>query len=247
MWFFQVSEIVFDVFKCNFLAGLEEEKASSPTVSIKTDLSLPFDGFSPLNEGSEDLQDADEKKGFRQEISSMDKLSNVSSTSLPNEKNFSTLETEATKSSVPPAKTDGPSSDTLASSSPGGSLLSSAQDQASTEEARAAEDLKSEDLEDTSRQGTPIPSHLNPMSCQDEDSHLSFTQEGGSSEMTVFSVKWPKVSQAKLFTLDLLLVSNLFFMTVHLYIFSKYFSCLHIVVLFFFPGQSCSAAFGTAL
>lgn len=165
---------------------------SSPTGSIKTESSVPFDGFSPLNNDHEDGA----IKSFSQQSPNEERASEIGGPASPSP----THSTTSVAPTLPSVKTEvqTPLAQVYRSGSPDADMVPPAQDQSIKEEAAlgvavVAVDAKVEDMEDSSRQGTPIPSHLNPGVCQDEDSQQSFNQESQSSEAAIFSVRWPKV------------------------------------------------------
>lgn len=184
-------------------AALGDEKVCSPAGSIKTESSVPFDGFSPLNNDHEDRQGEEAIQSFSQQLPNMEKAPEVDVPASPSPGE----QTTTLPSSTPVAPTltsvktevQTPLSETYRSGSPGADMVPSTQDQNVVKEctglgaAEAAADPKTEDMEDTSRHSTPIPAHLNPAMNQDEDSQLSFNQESQSSEASIFSVRWPKV------------------------------------------------------
>ena len=176
---------------------------SSPAGSIKTESSVPFDGFSPLNNDHEDRQGEEAIKTFSQQLPNMEKVPEVDGPASPSPDEQTTTLPSSTP--VAPALTSvktevqTPLSETYRSGSPGVDMVAPAQDQGVVKEdtaldsAGAAADPKTEDMEDPTRHSTPIPAHFNPAMNQDEDSQLSFNQEGQSSEASIFSVRWPKV------------------------------------------------------
>ena len=175
----------------------------SPAGSIKTESSVPFDGFSPLNNDHEDRQGEEAIKSFPQRLPNLEKAPEADDPASPSLGEQTTTVTSAAPvaPSLTSVKTElqTPLSETYRSGSPGADMVPPAQDQSIVKEdtglgaAGAAVDSKTEDMEDTSRHGTPIPAHLNPAMNQDEDSQLSFNQESQSSEASIFSVRWPKV------------------------------------------------------
>ena len=103
-------------------------------------------------------------------------------------------ETQSSRTMAPvKAEAQTPLSNVVGSGSPGAVSAVSSQDQIFGEDSSISADPKDEDMDEVSRQTTPVPSQLNPVTCQDEDSQLSFNQESQSSETSVFSVRWPKV------------------------------------------------------
>ena len=176
---------------------------SSPAGSIKTESSVPFDGFSPLNNDHEDRQGEEAIKSFSQQLPNMEKVPEVDGPASPSPDE----QTATLPSSTPVAPTltsvktevQTPLSETHRLGSPGVDMVAPDQDQGVVKEdtalgsAGAAADPKTEDMEDPSRHSTPIPAHFNTAMNQDEDSQLSFNQESQSSEASIFSVRWPKV------------------------------------------------------
>jgi len=186
-----------------FFAALGDEKMSSPAGSIKTESSVPFDGFSPLNNDHEERQGEEAIKNVPQHLPSVEKVPEVDGPASPS----SGEQTSTVSSATPVAPTSTsvktevqtPLSETYRSGSPGAEMVSPAQEQSIVKEetglhaAVAAAEPKTEDMEDTSRNSTPFPAHLNPGMNQDEDSQLSFNQESQSSDASIFAVRWPKV------------------------------------------------------
>ena len=177
---------------------------SSPAGSIKAESSVPFDGFSPLNNDHEDRPGEEAIRSFSQQLPNIEKAPEVDGPSSPSLGEQTTTPPSSTPVAPPTlisVKTEvqTPLSETCRSGSPGADMVPPAQDQSVVKEdtglgaAGAAADPKTEDMEDTSRHSTPIPAHLNPAMNQDEDSQLSFNQESQSSEASIFSVRWPKV------------------------------------------------------
>lgn len=184
-------------------AALGDEKMSSPAGSVKTESSVPFDGFSPLNNDHEDRQGEEAVKSFSQQPPNVEKAPEVDGPASPSlgEQTSTMPSTTPVAPTLTSVKTEvqTPLTEVYRSGSPGADMVSPAQDHSIVQEetglgaAVVAADPKTEDLEDTSRHSTPIPSHLNPLAGQDEDSQLSFNQESQSSEASIFSVRWPKV------------------------------------------------------
>ena len=58
-------------------AALGDEKVCSPAGSIKTESSVPFDGFSPLNNDHEDRQGEEAIQSFSQQLPNMEKAPEV--------------------------------------------------------------------------------------------------------------------------------------------------------------------------
>ena len=181
---------------------------SSPAGSIKTESSVPFDGFSPLNNDHEDRQGEEAIKSFSQQLPNMEKAPEVDGPGSPSVGEQTTTPPSSTPVAPPTltsvtTEVQTPLSQTYRSGSPGADLVPPSQDQSVVEEdtgqgaAGEAADPKTEDMEDISRHSTPIPAHLNPAMNQDEDSQLSFNQESQSSEASIFSVRWPKVCALK--------------------------------------------------
>lgn len=176
---------------------------SSPAGSIKTESSVPFDGFSPLNNDHEDGQGEEAIKSFSQQLPNVEKVPEVDSPASPSlgEQTTTVPSTTPMAPTLTSVKTEvqTPLSETYRSGSPGADMAPPMQDQRIVKEdsgqgaAGSAADSKIEDMEDSSRHSTPIPTHLNPAMNQDEDSQLSFNQESQSSEASIFSVRWPKV------------------------------------------------------
>ena len=185
------------------LAALGDEKMSSPAGSVKTESSVPFDGFSPLNNDHEDRQGEEAIKSFSQQVPNVEKVPEVDGPASPSlgEQTSTMPSAQPMAPTLTSVKTEvqTPLSDAYISGSPGADMVPPVQDLSIVKEetglgaAVVAADPKTEDLEDTSSHSTPIPSHLNPGACQDEDSQLSFNQESQSSEASIFSVRWPKV------------------------------------------------------
>lgn len=188
-----------------FFAALGDEKMSSPAGSIKTESSVPFDGFSPLNNDHEERQGEEAIKNVPRQLPNVEKVPEVDGPASPS----SGEQTSTVSSATPVAPTSTsvktevqtPLSETYRSGSPGAEMVPPAQEQSIVKEetgshaavAAAAAEPKTEDMEDTSRNSTPFPAHLNPGMNQDEDSQLSFNQESQSSEASIFAVRWPKV------------------------------------------------------
>lgn len=84
---------------------------------------------------------------------------------------------------VPKAETQTALPNAVESSSP-----TDASDQTVRDDPIMAADAKVEEMDET-----PVASQFNPAASQDEDSQPSFNQESQSGEMSVFSVRWPKV------------------------------------------------------
>ncbi|KAL9976050.1 hypothetical protein ACROYT_G013284 [Oculina patagonica] len=182
---------------------LGDEKMSSPAGSIKTESSVPFDGFSPLNNDHEDGQREEVIKSFSQQLPTGEKVPEVGGSGSPSqaEQMRTTPPSTSMASASTSVKTEEqtPMAELYRSGSPGADFVPPVQEQSIIKEenilsaAVGAADPKAEDMEDTSRHSTPVPSHLNPGACQDEDSQLSFNQESESSQTTsIFSVRWPK-------------------------------------------------------
>lgn len=179
---------------------------SSPAGSIKTEPSVPFDGFSPLNNDHEDVHREEAIKSLSQQLPNVEKVSELGGPGSPSqaEQMRTTPPSTSMATTIQSVKTEvqTPMAEVYRSGSPGADLMPPAQDQSATKEETAlgaavgAADLKAEDMEDTSRHSTPVPPHLQPGACQDEDSQLSFNQESQSSETSIFSVRWPKVCLA---------------------------------------------------
>lgn len=186
-----------------FFAAVGDEKMSSPAGSIKTESSVPFDGFSPLNNDHEERQGEEAIKNFTQQLPNVEKVPEVDGPASPS----SGEQTSTMSSDTPVAPTSTsvkievqtPLSETYKSRSPGAEMVPPAQEQSIVKEetglhaAVTAAEPKTEDVEHTSRNSTPFPAHLNPGMNQDEDSQLSFNQESQSSEASIFAVRWPKV------------------------------------------------------
>ena len=175
---------------------LGDEKTSSPAGSIKTGSSVPFDGFSPLNNEHENGQREECVKGLSEQLPGEDKTSEMDASVSPHEQVSLTQSTTTMAPMVTSVKTEAqtPLANTFGSGSPGSASVSSSQDQITREEPTVGVEPKTEDMDDTSTHSTPVPSQLNPGICQDEDSQLSFNQESQSSEASsMFSVRWPKV------------------------------------------------------
>lgn len=107
---------------------------------------------------------------------------------------------ESTAQTSPSVKPDPHASVAMSygSASPGNDSAAAQEQRILKEEAAPslAAEPKTEDMEDSSRQNTPTPSQLNLGVGQDEESQLSFNQDNQSSETSIFSVRWPKVSRA---------------------------------------------------
>lgn len=175
-----------------------DEKTPSPAGGMKTESSLPFDRFSPLENDLGDGQGDQPMKSLSQQLPdygtpSEEVLSSPSEMPKP-------PPPESTALSSPSVK---PDPDASVAMSYG--LVSSDQDSAALAQGQrivkdAAPSLvvepKIEDMEESSRQNTPTPSQLNPGAGQDEESQLSFNQDNQSSDTSLFSVRWPKVSGA---------------------------------------------------
>ena len=176
---------------------------SSPAGSIKTESSVPFDGFSPLNNDHEERQGEETIKNFTQQLPNVEKVPEVDDPASPSSgEQTSTMSSDTpvlpTSTSVK-IEVQTPLSEMYKSRSPGAEMVPPAQEQSIVKEetglhaAVAAVEPKTEDVEDTSRNSTPFPAHLNPGMNQDEDSQLSFNQESQSNEASIFAVRWPKV------------------------------------------------------
>lgn len=183
---------------------LGDEKMPSPAGSIKTESSVPFDGFSPLNNDHEDGQGDQAMKTVSQQLVNYDTASEVAAAS-PGEQMSKLQQPSASMAPTSPTlKSDNSVIEAYRSGSPGADFAPPAQEQSIIKEEFepavsaapvVAVEPKTEDMEDSSRQNTPIPSQLNPVACQDEESQLSFTQDSQSSETSIFSVRWPKVQE----------------------------------------------------
>lgn len=178
---------------------------SSPAGSIKTESSVPFDGFSPLNNDHEDGQREEAIKSFSQQLLTGEKVPDIGGPGSPSQAEQMKKTSPSTSMATLPSVKTGvqtPMAELYRSGSPGADFVPPAQEQSIIKEENAlgaavgAADPKTDDMEDTSRHSTPVPSHLNPGACQDEDSQLSFNQESQSSETSIFSVRWPKVCLA---------------------------------------------------
>ena len=176
---------------------LEDEKMSSPSGSIKTESSVPFNGFSPLHNDQENGQGEEATKGLSEQLPGEDRTSEMGSPG--------SLSTHGQVPQTPSSMTMAPTltsveteeptplASAFGSGSPSAASAPLSQDQMMREEPGISAELKTEDMDDISRRSTPVPSQLNPAACQDEDSQLSFNQESQSSEASLFSVRWPKV------------------------------------------------------
>ena len=178
----------------------------SPGESVKIESSVPFDGFSPLNNDHEGREGEEAIKSFSQQLPNVEKVPDEDGPASPlSGEQTSTMSSAPSATPVAPTLTSvktevqTPLSEAYRSGSPGADMVPPALEQSIVKEetglgaAVAAADTNTEDMEDTSRHSTPIPAHLNPGMNQDEDSQLSFNQESQSSEASIFSVRWPKV------------------------------------------------------
>lgn len=200
---------------CTFIVPsftvLGDEKMSSPAGSIKTESSVPFDGFSPLNNDHESGHREEDVKSLTQQLPNVEKVPEVGGRSSPSqaEQMMTTPSSTSMATTLPSVKTETQTqmAEVYRSGSPRADLMSPGQEQSIIKNETAlgavgASATKVEDMEDTSRQSTPVPSHLNPAVCQDEDSQQGFNQDGLSSETSsIFSVRWPKVCLAILISI----------------------------------------------
>lgn len=108
-------------------------------------------------------------------------------TSLSPDEQVSMHQESTAMQHVPKAETQTVLPNAVESSSP-----TDASDQTVRDDPIMAADAKVEEMDETNR-NTPVASQFNPAASQDEDSQLSFNQESQSGEMSVFSVRWPKV------------------------------------------------------
>ena len=176
-----------------------DEKTPSPAGGMKTESSLPFDRFSPLENDLGDGQGDQPMKSLSQQLPDYGTPSEEVLSS-PSEKMPKLPPPESTALSSPSVKPDPDASVAMSYGS-----VSSDQDSAALAQGQrivkdAAPSLvvepKIEDMEESSRQNTPTPTQLNPGVGQDEESQLSFNQDNQSSDTSLFSVRWPKVSGA---------------------------------------------------
>lgn len=172
-----------------------DEKTPSPAGGMKTESSLPFDRFSPLENDLGDGQGDQPMKSLSQQLPDYGTPSEEVLSS-PSEKMPKLPPPESTALSSPSVKPDPDASVTMSYGS-----VSSDQDSAALAQGQrivkdAAPSLvvepKIEDMEESSRQNTPTPTQLNPGAGQDEESQLSFNQDNQSSDTSLFSVRWPK-------------------------------------------------------
>ena len=162
-----------------FLTVLGDEKSSSPTGSVKTESSVSFDSLYPMNNDYERKQGEDATKEPSEERAA----DMGAPTSLSPQEQVSMHQASTAMQQVPKAETQTVLPNAVESSSP-----TDASDQTVRDDPIMAADVKVEEMDET-----PVASQINPVASQDEDSQLSFNQESQSGEMSVFSVRWPKV------------------------------------------------------
>ena len=177
-------------------APVNKGTMSSPSGSVKTESSVPFNGFSPLHNEQENGQGEEAIKGLSEQFPSEDRTSEMGSPGSLSAHGL-VLQTQSSTAMAPTltsAETEEPTPlvSTFGSGSPSAVSAPFSQDQIMKEEPSISADPKTEDMDDISRHSTPVPSQLNSVACQDDDSQLSFNQESQSSE-ALYSVRWPKV------------------------------------------------------
>ena len=166
-----------------FLTVPGDEKSSSPTGSVKTESSVSFDSLYPMNNDYERKQGEDATKAPSEERAA----DMGAPTALSPHEQVSMHQASTAMQQVPKAEAQTVLPNAVESNSP-----TDASDQTVRDDPIMAADAKVEEIDETIR-NTPVASQFNPAASQDEDSQLSFNQESQSGEVSVFSVRWPKV------------------------------------------------------